>query len=70
LFTLTGTSSLFTHARATAGGVVHAWHEHSTAAHDLMENGVSDDAEELRVEVGQLRRAMLPRRSSTWPAKS
>ncbi|MET7486721.1 anti-sigma factor antagonist [Streptomyces sp. NPDC005538] len=62
LLELTDTTSLFTHARAPANGVVHAWHEHSTTTHDLMEeNGVSDDAEELRTEVVQLKRAMLTR---------
>jgi anti-anti-sigma factor len=62
LFALTDTSSLFAHARAPVNGVVHDWHEHSAATHNLMEeNGVSEEAEELRVEVVQLKRAMLTR---------
>jgi len=62
LLTLTDTSSLFAPARAPVNGLVHDWHEHSAATHDLMEeNGVSDEAEELRVEVVQLKRAMLTR---------
>ncbi|WP_327400757.1 anti-sigma factor antagonist [Streptomyces sp. NBC_01288] len=62
LFALTDTSSLFTHARAPVNGFAHEWHEHLAATHDLMEeNGVSDEAEELRVEVVQLKRAMLTR---------
>ncbi|MFG2378642.1 anti-sigma factor antagonist [Streptomyces sp. NPDC048504] len=65
LLTLTDTASLFTHARAPVNGVIHDWHghrDHSAATHDLMEeNGVSDEAEELRVEVVQLKRAMLTR---------
>lgn len=62
LFALTDTSSLFTHSRAPVNGVVHDWHEHSPTTHDLMEeNDVSDEAEELRVEVVQLKRAMLTR---------
>ncbi|MET7568251.1 anti-sigma factor antagonist [Streptomyces sp. NPDC005492] len=62
LLDLTDTASLFTHAPAPANGVVHAWHEHSTTTHELMEEtGVSDDAEELRTEVVQLKRAMLTR---------
>ncbi|SEE52413.1 anti-anti-sigma factor [Streptomyces sp. 3213] len=63
LLALTDTSSLFAPARAPVNGViVHDWHEHSAATHDLMEeNGVSDEAEELRVEVVQLKRAMLTR---------
>ena len=62
LFALTDTSSLFTCTRAPVHGVVHDWHEHSATTHDPMEeNGVSDEAEELRVEVGQLKRAMLTR---------
>ncbi|MFG2783002.1 ANTAR domain-containing protein [Streptomyces prunicolor] len=62
LFALTDTSSLFTHPRAPVNGVVHDWHEHSATAHDLMEeHGVSDEAEELRVEVVQLKRALLTR---------
>lgn len=64
LFALTDTSSLFSHAPGptAADGVVNAWRGHSPTAHDLMEeNGVSDEAEELRVEVGQLKRAMLTR---------
>ncbi|MFD4528280.1 STAS domain-containing protein [Streptomyces sp. NPDC058470] len=62
LFTLTDTSSLFTHARAPVNGVVNAWHEHSAATHNpVEENEVPDEAEELRVEVVQLKRAMLTR---------
>ncbi|MEV0740175.1 ANTAR domain-containing protein [Streptomyces sp. NPDC050549] len=63
LFALTDTSSLFTPARAPADGViVHDWHEHSAATHDRMEeNEVSDEAEELRLEVVQLKRAMATR---------
>ncbi|MEV6508566.1 ANTAR domain-containing protein [Streptomyces sp. NPDC051642] len=64
LFALTDTSSLFSHARGpkAAGGVVNSWREHSPTTHDLMEeNGVSDEAEELRVEIGQLKRAMETR---------
>jgi anti-anti-sigma factor len=65
LFTLTDTSPLFPHARAPVNGVVNAWHEHhqhSAATHNPMEeNEVSDEAEELRVEVVQLKRAMLTR---------
>jgi anti-anti-sigma factor len=65
LLTLTDTSSLFTHARAPVNGVVNTWHEHhqhSAATHNPMEeNEVSDEAEELRVEVVQLKRAMLTR---------
>ncbi|MEV6500822.1 anti-sigma factor antagonist [Streptomyces prunicolor] len=65
LFALTDTSSLFTHTRVPVNGVVNGWHGHherSAAAHDLMEeNGVSDEAEELRTEVVQLKRAMLTR---------
>ncbi|WP_406460374.1 ANTAR domain-containing protein [Streptomyces sp. NBC_01622] len=62
LFALTHTSSLFASTRAPVNGFAHDWHEHSAAAHDLMEgNGVSDEAEELRVEVVQLKRAMLTR---------
>ncbi|MEV0911800.1 ANTAR domain-containing protein [Streptomyces hokutonensis] len=62
LFALTRTSSLFTSTRAPVNGFAHDWHEHSAATHDLMEeNGVSDEAEELRVEVVQLKRAMLTR---------
>ncbi len=65
LFALTGTSSLFGHApgpAATDGVVAGSSHGHSPTTHDLMEeNGVSDEAEELRVEVVQLKRAMLTR---------
>ena len=64
LFALTDTSSLFVHAPgpAPADGVVDARQHHSPTTHDPMEeNGVSDEAEELRVEVGQLKRAMLTR---------
>ncbi|MEV0470989.1 ANTAR domain-containing protein [Streptomyces prunicolor] len=65
LLALTDTSSLFTHVRAPVNGVVNGWHGHrerSAATHDLMEeNSVSDEAEELRVEVVQLKRAMLTR---------
>lgn len=64
LFALTDTSSLFSHTTGHkgAGGVVTPWREHSPTTHDLMEeNDVSDEAEELRVEVGQLKRAMLTR---------
>jgi anti-anti-sigma factor len=62
LFALTDTSSLFTHARTPVHGVVHHWHEHPASTHDPMEeNGVSDDTEELRVEVAQLKRAMVTR---------
>ena len=64
LFTLTDTSSLFRHAPgpSPAAAVVDARHHHSPTTHDPMEeNGVSDEAEELRVEVGQLKRAMLTR---------
>jgi anti-anti-sigma factor len=62
LFALTDTSSLFP-SGAPVNGVAHDWHErHSATTHDLMEeNGVSDEAEELRVEVVQLKRAMLTR---------
>ncbi|MER6210041.1 ANTAR domain-containing protein [Streptomyces sp. NPDC001642] len=56
LLTLTDTSSLFTDARTPLD------HPHSPTAHDLTEEfGVSDEAEELRVEVAQLKRAMLTR---------
>jgi anti-anti-sigma factor len=64
LFALTDTSTLLRHAPEPAAidGVVNAWHEHSPTTHDLMEeNGVSDEAEELRVELEQLKRAMLTR---------
>ncbi|MGR3867398.1 ANTAR domain-containing protein [Streptomyces graminifolii] len=62
LFTLTDTSSLFDPGRPPADGVVNAWRGPSAATHDLMEeSGVSDEAEELRVEVVQLKRAMLTR---------
>ncbi|WP_235029171.1 anti-sigma factor antagonist [Streptomyces sp. 3213.3] len=63
LFALTGTSSLFAPARAPVNGViVHDWHEHSAATHDRTEeNEVSDEAEELRLEVVQLKRAMVTR---------
>ena len=64
LFALTDTSALFCPVPepAPADGVVNAWHEPSPTTHDLMEeNGVSDEAEELRVEVVQLKRAMLTR---------
>jgi len=66
LFAVTDTASLFTHTRAPVNGVVHAWREPSATTRDLMhdlmeENGVSDEAEELRVEVVQLKRAMLTR---------
>ncbi|WP_405995890.1 ANTAR domain-containing protein [Streptomyces sp. NBC_00986] len=64
LFALTDTSSLFSHAPdpAATDAVVDTWREHSPTTHDLMEeNGVSDEAEELRVEVVQLKRAMLTR---------
>ncbi|MFG2373073.1 STAS domain-containing protein [Streptomyces sp. NPDC048504] len=65
LLALTDTSSLFARARVPVNAVVNGWRghrDHSAAAHDLMkENGVSDEAEELRVEVVQLKRAMLTR---------
>ncbi|MFF6992355.1 ANTAR domain-containing protein [Streptomyces sp. NPDC010273] len=62
LLTLTDTSSLFTDARTPLDGVAHDWHPHSPTTHDLTEEfGVSDEAEELRVEVAQLKRAMLTR---------
>ncbi|MFG2376713.1 ANTAR domain-containing protein [Streptomyces sp. NPDC048504] len=64
LFALTDASSLFSHAPGltAADGAVDTWHEHSPTTHDLMEeNDVSDEAEELRVEVVQLKRAMLTR---------
>ena len=64
LFALTDTSSLFSHAPepAPTDGVTNAWREHSPTTHNLMEEkDVSDEAEELRVEVGQLKRAMLTR---------
>jgi len=62
LFALTDTASLFT-SSAPVNGVARDWHErHSATTHDLMEeNGVSEEAEELRVEVVQLKRAMLTR---------
>jgi anti-anti-sigma factor len=65
LFALTDTASLFRRAHVPVDGVVNGWHghrEHSPTAHDLMEeNGVSDEAAELRTEVVQLKRAMLTR---------
>ncbi|MGW3312761.1 ANTAR domain-containing protein [Streptomyces sp. NPDC001073] len=62
LLTLTDTSSLFTDARTPLDGMAHDWHPRSPTAHDLTEEfGVSDEAEELRVEVAQLKRAMLTR---------
>ena len=63
LLTPTDTSSLFTDARTPLlDGVAHDWHPHSPTPHDLTEEfGVSDEAEELRVEVAQLKRAMLTR---------
>ncbi|MGQ4435638.1 ANTAR domain-containing protein [Streptomyces sp. SAS_260] len=62
LLTLTDTSSLFTDARTPLDGVAHDWHPHSPTTHDVTEEfGVSDEAEELRVEVAQLKRAMLTR---------
>ncbi|WP_405969475.1 ANTAR domain-containing protein [Streptomyces sp. NBC_00988] len=64
LFALTDTSSLFSPVPGptAADGVVDTRREHSPTTHDLMEeNGVSDEAEELRVEVGQLKRAMQTR---------
>ncbi|MGQ4483457.1 STAS domain-containing protein, partial [Streptomyces sp. SAS_276] len=62
LFTLTDTSSLFDPGHPLADGVVNAWRGPSATTHDLMEEfGVSDEAEELRVEVAQLKRAMLTR---------
>jgi len=61
LLALTGTSSLFTHARPPVNGVVHDGHEHSATTHLMEETGVSYEAEELRVEVVQLKRAMLTR---------
>jgi len=63
LFALTGTSSLFSPVRAPVNGViVHDWHEHPAATHDRTEeNEVSDEAEELRLEVVQLKRAMVTR---------
>lgn len=64
LFAITGTSSLFGHAPGPAAtdGVAGSWHGQSPTTHDPMEeNGVSDEAEELRVEVVQLKRAMLTR---------
>ncbi|MFJ8137819.1 anti-sigma factor antagonist [Streptomyces sp. NPDC096013] len=62
LLALTDTSSLFTDAPTPVDGVVHDGHRHSPAPHGLMEEyGVSDEVEELRVEVAQLKRAMLTR---------
>lgn len=63
LFALTDTSSLFTHACTPVNGVVHHRHEHSATTHGLMteNNGLDDDTEELRIEVAQLKRAMLTR---------
>ncbi len=62
LFTLTDTSSLFDHGRPPAAAVTNARRGPSATTHDLMEeHGVSDEAEELRVEVVQLKRAMLTR---------
>ncbi|MFJ9376158.1 ANTAR domain-containing protein [Streptomyces sp. NPDC101455] len=62
LFALTDTSSLFT-SGGPVDGVAHDWYErHSAETPNLMEeNGVSEEAEELRVEVVQLKRAMLTR---------
>jgi anti-anti-sigma factor len=62
LFTLTDTSSLSDPGRPPADEVVNAWRGPSATTHDLMEEyGVSDEAEELRIEVVQLKRAMLTR---------
>ncbi|MGW3109682.1 ANTAR domain-containing protein [Streptomyces sp. NPDC001100] len=63
LLALTDTSSLFTPARAPVNGeIVHDRHEHSAAPRDRTEeNEVSDGAEELRLEVVQLKRAMATR---------
>ncbi|MER7922700.1 ANTAR domain-containing protein [Streptomyces sp. NPDC096057] len=62
VFTLTGTSSLFDPDRPPVDGVVNVWRGPSATTHDLKEeHGVSDEAEELRVEVVQLKRAMLTR---------
>ncbi|MFE9764079.1 ANTAR domain-containing protein [Streptomyces sp. NPDC005808] len=65
LLALTGTSALFTQVRGPVNGVVHDWHEHSAATHNLMEemeeDGVPEEAEKLRAEVVQLKRAMLTR---------
>ncbi|MFJ8142744.1 ANTAR domain-containing protein [Streptomyces sp. NPDC096013] len=60
LFTLTDTSSMF--SRVPSNGVVNAWNPHSATTHDFLEeNRVPNDAEELRVEAVQLKRAMLTR---------
>ncbi|MFJ4628278.1 STAS domain-containing protein [Streptomyces sp. NPDC088847] len=70
LLALTDTSSMFTSDHAPVNGVVQDPHDRpSVAMHDLMkENGVPDEAEELRVEaeelrveVVQLKRAMVTR---------
>ncbi|WP_327406752.1 ANTAR domain-containing protein [Streptomyces sp. NBC_01288] len=64
LFALTDTSALFSHTTGPkdADGVVDPRRGHSPTTHDLMEeNGVSDEVDELRVEVGQLKRAMQTR---------
>ncbi|MEW1643954.1 ANTAR domain-containing protein [Streptomyces sp. NPDC091219] len=62
LFQLTDTSSLFDPGRRPADPVADARRGSSATTHDpLEEYGVSDEAEELRVEVVQLKRAMLTR---------
>ncbi|MFE2416104.1 ANTAR domain-containing protein [Streptomyces hokutonensis] len=67
LFAVTDTSSLFAPAPAPApapanGVIVHDRHDHSATTHDRTEeNEVSDEAEELRLEVVQLKRAMVTR---------
>ncbi len=63
LLALTDTSSLLTSERAPFNGVVDDRPDRPSAAmHDLLEeNGVADEAEELRVEVVQLKRAMVTR---------
>jgi anti-anti-sigma factor len=67
LFTLTATSSLFTPAPTPHHGVVNAWHPPhepqpaATTHHPGKDTEVPDETEELRVEVVQLKRAMLTR---------
>lgn len=62
LLALTHTSSLFTPAQTPLNGFADVQHRPSGTTHELMEeNGVADDAEELRIEVVQLKRAMQTR---------